>query len=144
MRHHYQGKVKGVILDWAGTVLDCGVYSPAIVFMEAFKSEGVPITIEEAREPMGTHKLVHIRRVTQNESVRKRWFEKHGRYPNEDDVTRMYERFVPMQVCNKQLVNKLVNNCIRFLSRSTSFLKRSKASKMRQQQTRSCDNENLL
>jgi len=98
VKHHYQGKVKGVVLDWAGTVLDCGVYSPAIVFMEVFKQEGVPITIEEAREPMGTHKMVHIRRVTQNESVRKRWFENLGRYPNEDDVKRMFDNFIPMQL----------------------------------------------
>lgn len=26
----YQGQVKAVILDWAGTVLDSGVYSPAV------------------------------------------------------------------------------------------------------------------
>ena len=108
VKHHYQGKVKGVVLDWAGTVLDCGVYSPAIVFMEVFKREGVPITIEEAREPMGTHKMVHIRRVTQNESVRKRWFENLGRYPNEDDVKRMFDNFIPMQVCVAILFISLV------------------------------------
>jgi phosphonoacetaldehyde hydrolase len=49
----YQGKIKAVILDWAGTVLDCGVYSPAVVFVKVFEQEGVPITMEEAREPMG-------------------------------------------------------------------------------------------
>ncbi len=26
VQRHYQGRVKAVILDWAGTVLDCGTY----------------------------------------------------------------------------------------------------------------------
>lgn len=95
---HYQGKIKGVILDWAGTVLDCGVYAPAVVFVEVFRDEGVPITMEEAREPMGAHKKVHIRKITEIEAVRRRWYEVHGCYPKEDDVERMFENFVPMQV----------------------------------------------
>jgi len=97
-KYHYQGKVKAVILDWAGTVLDCGVYAPAVVFVEVFKQEGVPITMEEAREPMGAHKRVHIRKITQIEAVRKRWAEKWGRHPTEEDVERMFENFVPMQL----------------------------------------------
>ena len=96
--HKYQGKLKAVILDWAGTVLDCGVYAPAVVFVEVFKNEGVPISMEEAREPMGTYKKVHIRKITHLEPVRRRWFEKFGKYPDEDDIDRMYENFVPMQV----------------------------------------------
>ena len=98
MVRHYKGKVKGVILDWAGTVVDCGVYSPAVAFMEVFKQEGVPVTTEEAREPMGSHKRVHIYKMTQMESVRRRWFEKFGCYPKEEDVERMYNNFVPFQL----------------------------------------------
>lgn len=98
MVRRYQGKLKAAVLDWAGTVLDCGVYSPAVVFIDVFKHEGVPITMEEAREPMGAHKKVHIRKITQLDPVRKRWFEKFGRYPNEEDVERMYQNFVPMQL----------------------------------------------
>lgn len=98
MVRQYRGKVKAVILDWSGTVIDCGVYSPAIVFSEVFKEAGVPITMEEAREPMGTHKKVHIRRITQMESVRRRWFEKFGQFPSEEDVERMFHNFVPMQL----------------------------------------------
>lgn len=98
MVRRYQGQLKACILDWAGTVVDCGVYAPAVSFVEVFKKEGVPITMEEAREPMGTHKKVHIRKVTQNEGVRRRWHEKLGRYPNEEDVERMYQNFIPMQL----------------------------------------------
>lgn len=94
----YQGKVKAVVLDWAGTVLDCGVYSPAVVFIEVFKEFGVPISMEEAREPMGRHKKVHIRLITKMPSVRKRWKEAHGSYPTEKDVEAMFARFVPLQI----------------------------------------------
>ena len=56
----YQGKIKAVIFDWAGTVIDCGVFAPARTFVEIFKLEGVPISDEEARGPMGTHKRVSV------------------------------------------------------------------------------------
>jgi len=74
------------------------VYSPAVVFIEVFKQEGVPITMAEARAPMGAHKKVHIRKITHLEGVRERWKSKFGRYPNEDDVERMFKNFVPLQI----------------------------------------------
>jgi len=94
----YQGQVKAVILDWAGTVLDSGVYSPAVVFIEIFEKFGVPITMQEAREPMGRHKREHIRLITQMPAVRQRWQAKHGREPTDDDVEKMFEAFVPAQL----------------------------------------------
>lgn len=42
------------ILDWAGTVLDHGVYAPAVVFIDVFEQHGVPITMAEARAPVRT------------------------------------------------------------------------------------------
>eukprot|EP00794_Sanderia_malayensis_P012937 gene12937-14267_t len=110
--YKYQGKVKAVILDWAGTVLDCGVYAPAVVFVEVFNNEGVPITMDEAREPMGTHKRVHIRKITEIEAVRKRWFEKFGRYPDEEDVQRMYENFVPLQLSCLKDYSKMIDGAV--------------------------------
>lgn len=54
----YQGPLKAVVFDWAGTVVDCGVIAPVIAFQQVFEDEGVPITDEETRGPMGTHKRV--------------------------------------------------------------------------------------
>ena len=56
-----------------GTVIDCGVFSPVVVFLEGFAAEGVPITADEARVPMGTHKKVHLRKITELPTVRERW-----------------------------------------------------------------------
>ncbi|XP_072044811.1 phosphonoacetaldehyde hydrolase-like [Amphiura filiformis] len=93
----YQGKIKAVIFDWAGTVIDCGVFAPARTFVQIFKLEGVPITDAEARGPMGTHKRVHIQKVLDDPGVRSRWIAKFARPPTEADVDRMYDRFVPLQ-----------------------------------------------
>jgi len=54
--------------------------------------------MEEARVPMGAHKKVHIRKISQLDSVSKRWEEIHGRKPNEDDVDEMFADFVPLQL----------------------------------------------
>ncbi len=94
----YRGPIQAVLLDWAGTTMDFGCIAPAVVFVEVFKRKQVPISMEEARVPMGAHKQVHIRKITQLDSVRARWQEAHGRLPNEDDVEAMFADFVPLQL----------------------------------------------
>jgi phosphonoacetaldehyde hydrolase len=97
-RRSYQGRIQAVLLDWAGTTMDFGCMAPAVVFVEVFKLKGVPITMEEARAPMGAHKRVHIQRITEIDSVRRRWQERHGRPPVDDDVAAMFADFVPLQL----------------------------------------------
>jgi phosphonoacetaldehyde hydrolase len=94
----YRGPIQAVLLDWAGTTMDHGCMAPAVVFVEVFERQGVPITIEEARAPMGAHKRIHIQKITQLESVQRRWKEKHGRAPNDADVDKMFKEFVPLQL----------------------------------------------
>ncbi|MCP4362185.1 MAG: phosphonoacetaldehyde hydrolase, partial [Chloroflexi bacterium] len=94
----YRGPLKAILLDWAGTTMDYGCYAPAVVFQAVYERQGVPITVEEARIPMGAHKKVHIRQLSQLDSIRERWYESHGRYPNETDVETMFAEFVPRQV----------------------------------------------
>ncbi len=97
-RRRYQGGIQAVLLDWAGTTMDFGCMAPAVVFVEVFKRQGVPISMVEARAPMGAHKRVHIKRITEIDSVRRRWQETHGRLPTDDDVTAMFADFVPLQL----------------------------------------------
>jgi phosphonoacetaldehyde hydrolase len=94
----YRGPLKAVILDWAGTTLDYGCFAPAVVFVEVYKRRGIPITKEQAREPMGAHKKVHIRMISEMEAVRRMWQGAHGRLPNDDDVETMFRDFVPLQL----------------------------------------------
>ncbi len=97
-QRRYRGKIQAVLLDWAGTTMDYGCMAPAVVFVEVFKRQRVPITMDEARAPMGAHKRVHIQKISQLESVRRRWEEVHGRVPTEADVDRMFAEFVPLQL----------------------------------------------
>src|ERR1700731_5106830 len=94
-RRSYAGPIEAVLLDWAGTTMDHGCMAPAVVFVEVFKRKGVPITVEEARVPMGAHKRVHIQRITELDAVRERWIKAHGRGPTEADIEAMFTEFVP-------------------------------------------------
>lgn len=94
----YRGKLKAVIVDWAGTIVDFGSLAPAAVFVEVFERQGIALTIEEARGPMGMHKRTHIALLTELDTVRARWQAKHGRLPTEADIDRMYAEFIPLQL----------------------------------------------
>ena len=94
----YRGPLQAVLLDWAGTTMDYGCFAPAVVFMEVYKRKGVEISIDEARGPMGAHKKVHIRQISQSDTVSERWEKAHGRRPNECDVEEMFRDFIPLQL----------------------------------------------
>lgn len=97
-RRTYRGPLKAVLLDWAGTTMDYGCYAPAIVFLEVYKRKGVEISMAEAREPMGAHKKVHIRKISQNSAVAQRWRQVYGQPCTEDDVEAMFQDFIPLQL----------------------------------------------
>jgi phosphonoacetaldehyde hydrolase len=97
-RRSYVGPLQAVLLDWAGTTLDYGCYAPAVVFVEVYKRHGAEITMAEAREPMGAHKKVHIRKISKIPRVAAAWQEVHGRPCTEQDVEAMFEDFVPLQL----------------------------------------------
>ncbi|MCC6733871.1 MAG: phosphonoacetaldehyde hydrolase, partial [Candidatus Omnitrophica bacterium] len=71
----YRGPLKAVLLDWAGTTMDYGCMAPAVVFIEVYRRKGVDITIDQAREPMGAHKRVHIQQIARIPAVAERWHE---------------------------------------------------------------------
>ena len=94
----YRGKVKGVVLDWSGTTADAYVIAPAVVFVEVFKRQGVEISMQEARGPMGLRKDLHIKALTEVPEIRERWKSIKGAYPDQSDVDAMFADFVPMQL----------------------------------------------
>lgn len=96
--HRYVGPLKAVVLDWAGTTVDHGCMAPVATFMQAFAETSVPITVAEARAPMGMPKWHHIQAITRMESVATRWQAVHGRLPEDQDVDALYQRFLPLQV----------------------------------------------
>lgn len=111
-RRSYRGPLQGVLLDWAGTTMDYGCYAPAIVFIEVYKRHGVEITIEEAREPMGAHKKVHIRKVSQIPTVAGKWKQAHGKACTEEDVEQMFQEFIPLQIACLADYAELIDGCL--------------------------------
>ena len=49
--------VRAVIFDWAGTTVDFGCFAPAVSMIQAFRANGLVLTMEEARGPMGLEEL---------------------------------------------------------------------------------------
>jgi phosphonoacetaldehyde hydrolase len=93
----YRGSLRAAILDWAGTVVDHGCMAPAASFIEAFAGFGVPVTVAEARGPMGMAKRDHIKAIGDGAAVSAAWTERHGRPFSDEDVDAIYDRFLPLQ-----------------------------------------------
>src|SRR5580704_18222160 len=91
-------RVKAVIFDWAGTVIDYGSLAPMGAFVETFAEFGVEISIEEARGPMGMAKRPHIAALTELPRVAEAWRRRHGGAPTEADIDALYRVFVPKNV----------------------------------------------
>ena len=90
--------LQAVIFDWAGTLVDFGSLAPTQIFVEAFATFGITITLAQARGPMGLSKWDHIHQLLQDESIAGQWQATFGRAPTNDDVDAIYARFMPMQI----------------------------------------------
>jgi phosphonoacetaldehyde hydrolase len=91
-------RIRLVVFDWAGTTVDHGSLAPLAPFVRAFAAQGVLITTEEARGPMGLHKKDHIRALLQMPTVADSWRVHHGADPTEGDLDDLYRRFIPLQL----------------------------------------------
>lgn len=90
--------LQAVIFDWAGTLVDFGSLAPTQIFVEAFATFGIRITLEQARGPMGLSKWDHIYQLLQEPTIAAQWKNKLGQAPCNTDVDAIYARFMPMQI----------------------------------------------
>ena len=90
-------EIQAVVFDWAGTTVDYGSRAPAFVFQEIFRQRGVPITVAQAREPMGKAKRDHILAVARMPEVAAAWHATNGQDCSEADIDAMYNDFLPLQ-----------------------------------------------
>jgi len=98
MNYSNPTQLQAAILDWAGTVVDFGSFAPTQIFVEAFAEFDVQVSIEEARGPMGMGKWDHIRTLCDVPEIAERYRKVFGRTPTDDDVTAIYNRFMPLQI----------------------------------------------
>lgn len=94
----YNGCIQAAILDWSGTTLDKYVIAPAVAFVEVFKKFEVPITMEEARGPMGLKEYLHIKALVESPKISQRWKTQYGREATQSDINAIFKEFVPLQL----------------------------------------------
>ncbi|NIE62838.1 phosphonoacetaldehyde hydrolase [Burkholderia sp. Ax-1719] len=104
----YRGPITTAIFDWAGTVLDFGCIAPVEAFCEAFALAQLPISVEEARAPMGAAKREHIAMILRDAKVQARWLAQFGRASNEDDIDALYASFLRIDEINVAKYSALI------------------------------------
>jgi phosphonoacetaldehyde hydrolase len=87
-----------VLFDWAGTLIDPGSIAPVVVFQKIFEHQGIPVTLSQAREPMGMGKREHIAAICRMPTVESAWRERYGRAPGDPEIDELYRRFLPLQL----------------------------------------------
>jgi len=90
--------LEAVIFDWAGTLVDFGSLAPTQIFVDAFKSFDIHITLEQARGPMGLSKWQHIQALLAEPAIARQWQQCNGHAPTDKDIDAIYSRFMPMQI----------------------------------------------
>jgi phosphonoacetaldehyde hydrolase len=101
-------KIKAVILDWAGTVVDHGSSAPMGAFVKAFAHFGVAISIADARGPMGMAKRDHIRMVGTAPAVAAAWRANHGRDFDDAAIDAIFEVFEPLNMAAVEAHSALI------------------------------------
>ncbi len=91
-------EIRGVIFDISGTVLDYGSRAPVVAFVELFARHGVQITEEDARRPMGSHKIDHIRTLLADARIGGDWQKHDAGLPVERGLVDLYKEFTAIQL----------------------------------------------
>jgi phosphonoacetaldehyde hydrolase len=84
-------RLKAVIFDWAGTVVDFGSLCPVGAFQFAFSTKGVHVTPQDIQRFMGIRKWDHLRSLLFLPDVSAKWEVIHKRPPTDSDVNELYE-----------------------------------------------------
>ncbi|WP_442679565.1 phosphonoacetaldehyde hydrolase [Sphingomonas sp. ASY06-1R] len=89
-------RLKAVVFDWAGTMIDFGSRAPVVALCTLFAHAGVPIDEAEARRDMGLAKKDHIRAILGQPRIAGAWHERTGGVWCEDDVADLFDRIGPL------------------------------------------------
>lgn len=112
--------LRGVIFDWAGTIIDFGSQAPMAAFVELFRRHGVEISIEDARGPMGLPKWLHIQTLGELPHVMAQWAQVHGRSFTDADVDALYAEFTPMNAASVVNHSELIPGTAELMERLRS------------------------
>lgn len=91
-------RLQAVIFDWAGTLVDFGSMAPTQIFVDAFATFGITISLAEASGPMGLSKRRHIQTLLAMPAIQAQWQDRFSRPSNDADIDAVYDHFMPMQI----------------------------------------------
>lgn len=89
-------KIKAVVFDWAGTMVDFGCLAPVEALIEALAAEGVAISAADARRDMGRAKRDHVQALLAHPSVAQAWVAAKGQPASDADVERIFIALGPL------------------------------------------------
>lgn len=93
---NFTRKLRSIIFDAAGTIVDPYVNAPTKVLSSLFQRYNINITSGMIRQSMGKYKKDHIADILENPSVQEQWKLNYRRYPNHNDVECLYKQFKPL------------------------------------------------
>lgn len=89
-------RLKAVVFDWAGTMIDFGSRAPVVALCTLFARAGVPIDETEARRDMGLAKKDHIRAILSQPRIAAAWQDRTGAPWREEDVADLFDQIGPV------------------------------------------------
>jgi phosphonoacetaldehyde hydrolase len=109
-------KIKAVIGDWAGSLVDKGSLAPVYAFIDTFKKHHINITADDTRQPlmMGSRKDMHIRQILKLKHVNEMWENHYSRPVSEKDIVKLYNDLLPIQINYALKHNKLIDGAVEF------------------------------
>lgn len=91
-------RIRAVVFDWAGTVVDYGCHAPAVVLQRIFAQQGVALTPSESRHAMGLLKVDQIRAILALPRVSSEWRVVRGSEPDETNAQELFRAFIDEQL----------------------------------------------
>jgi phosphonoacetaldehyde hydrolase len=92
------GRIRAIMLDWAGTTVDHGSIAPVLALTTLFVKNGIVLSTEDARRDMGLLKRDHIQAILALPTVSSAWRITFGKEPAPEDVSRLFDEFGPLQM----------------------------------------------
>jgi phosphonoacetaldehyde hydrolase len=109
----HEQRIKLVVFDLAGTIVDHGCFAPVTPFIEALRRNGVDVTVDQVRGPMGLGKEEHLRALLRMPEAAAQWRSAHGSDAGDDDVHRIFvDDFVPLQLASVTSASNLISGLL--------------------------------
>jgi phosphonoacetaldehyde hydrolase len=89
-------RIKAVVFDWAGTMIDFGSCAPVEAMTAAFAQAGINISAAQVRRDMGRAKRDHVEAILLSPEVVIAWQAAHRTHPTTADGDRIYAALEPL------------------------------------------------